>query len=398
MSLLYDDILHEWEQEYAAILHWWASYLPDQQHGFHGEVNLNNEPVPDADRGLVLYSRILWTFSTAIQNGYKDPFTALAADAFQYLRNCFQDTIHGGYYWSVTAKGVPNETHKQLYGQAFALYAFAAYHAATGNKEVLVAAIDLFKLLEMHGLDPVSEGYWEARTASWQPLPGNRLSDKDPVVDKSMNTHLHILEAYTSLYAVWPDPDLQQSIRSLLRIFQTHIIDPFSNSLHVYLAADWKPLSTHRSFGHDIEASWLLYEAATVLNDPLVVKQQAACSVQMARAAIIGLDADGGMWNEFDPRTNHVDREKHWWPQAECIPGFLNAYQISGDTSFLNHALDAWNFIKNSIRHPTGEWIWGLDQQGAWIPESKAGFWKCPYHNSRAMMEGIHRLKLIVEK
>jgi cellobiose epimerase len=398
MSGPHDDILREWEQEYAAILNWWATYMPDQQHGFHGEVNLNNEPVPDANRGLVLYSRILWTFSTAIRNGYKEPFTALSADAFQYLRNFFQDTTQGGYYWSVTAKGEPHETHKQLYGQAFALYAFAAYYTATGNKDALAAAIELFWLLEKHGHDPVYGGYGEARTASWKPLPGNRLSEKDPVVDKSMNTHLHILEAYTTLYVVWQDPDLEQAIRSLLHLFQTHIIDSYSNSLQVYLAADWTPISTHRSFGHDIEASWLLFEAASVLKDLSVLEKQAVCSLQMVRSAISGLDSDGGMCNEFDPRTHHLDREKHWWPQAECIPGFLNAYQISGETAFLHHALNAWTFIKNSIRHTTGEWIWGLDQQGAWIPESKAGFWKCPYHNSRALMEGIHRLKLIVEK
>jgi mannobiose 2-epimerase len=385
-------IVQEWKDEYTSILQWWSTYLPDKSNGFHGEITLHNKPVDSAIRGLVLYSRILWTFSNATLNGYGKPYAELSTNAFHYLQTYFHDKLHGGYYWSVSAAGIPVESHKQLYGQAFVLYAFAAYYKATGDQEVLDAAKDIFNLLEKYGKDPVYGGYWEARGPEWQPV-SKRLSEKDPVVDKSMNTHLHILEAYAFLYTIWPDEKLGYAIKSLLEVFTTKIIDPQDYHLHTYFNASWQSQSTRRSFGHDIEASWLLYEAAQVLQDPIDLNNNMAhISVRMASSAISGIDTDGGMLNEFDFQTRHMNREKHWWPQAECIPGFLNAYAISNDSVYLDHALNAWSFIKSSMRHTSGEWIWGLDKWGEVLPESKAGFWKCPYHNSRACLEGIQRL------
>ena len=382
----------EAEQELLEILDWWCLNARSKQGGFHGEVDLLNQPDPTAKRGLVLYARILWTYSAAIRFCPTPENVEMAAEAYAYLIKYFYDAKHGGFYWSLHADGSVAEDHKQLYGQAFALYAFSEYYAATGNKEALDRALELFTLIEAHGADRTHGGYWEACDRNWCRLMNNQLSEKDLAADKSMNTHLHLLEAYTRLSACTENTNVHSALDHLHQLYVDNIIDPSSFSQFLYFSADWSPLSNVRSYGHDVEASWLLFEAVIQFNDAIKMQQMAERSIQMIHAASVALDSDGGLFYEFDPSTGHLNREKHWWPQAEALVGYLNAFQITGDDKYVSNALAVWSYITHQLKHPQGEWVWGRDAEGAVMGNIKTGFWKCPYHNARACLETIHRL------
>ena len=233
----------------------------------------------------------------------------------------------------------------------------------------------------------------------WAPLTDLRLSDKDANEKKTMNTHLHVLEAYTNLYRHWPDAHLQTQIRELLAVFQTHLLHPDTRHLHLFLDEHWQPKSTAVSFGHDIEAAWLLLEAAGVLGDEDAIAQFRQVAVDMAASAATGLDASGGLNYEYDPAHQHWNREKHWWVQAEAMVGFLNAYQLSGQRQFYEQFAGVWEFTQRRLLdYARGEWHWGVTEAGTRMAgEDKAGFWKCPYHNSRACLEILGRLSHLPE-
>ena len=235
-------------------------------------------------------------------------------------------------------------------------------------------------------------GYFEAFTRTWAPIADLRLSEKDANEKKTMNTHLHILEAYTNLYRIAPETGIRQSIVRLLIDFDSHIINKKDNHLHLFMDEDWKVKSSAISFGHDIEAAWLLLEAAEITGDEKWIQKMKANAVKMTDAAMEGLDIDGGLWHETD--SDHLLKEKHWWPQAEAMVGFVNAWQITRDESYLQQALRTWEFIKQYIiDNDKGEWLWGVrSDYSAITEEDKVGLWKCPYHNGRACLEVIRRL------
>jgi mannobiose 2-epimerase len=291
--------------------------------------------------------------------------------------------VHGGFYWSVTAKGEMLDGKKQIYGQAFAIYGLAEYHKATGDESALDLAKSTFNLIEKYSFDTVNLGYIEAYDQAWQSLQNLRLSDKDLNADKSMNTHLHIIEAYANLYAVWKDERLAKAIRELLSVFKKFIITD-THHLSLFFTANWQRLSTVVSYGHDIEAAWLLLECAESLSDETVIDIFKKIAIELTVAAAEGIDQDGGMFDE---------NEKHWWPQAEAMVGFFNAYQIDRNANYLSQALKSWSFIKTYLKdHANGEWYWGIYPDGTLMDKNKAGFWKCPYHNARACMEIFKRI------
>jgi mannobiose 2-epimerase len=260
-------------------------------------------------------------------------------------------------------------------------------------------AVMLFALIEHYGYDKAYEGYFEAFTREWEQLGDQRLSAKDANEKKTMNTHLHILEAYTNLYRIWPDDSLRRQITRLINVFLDHIIHPQTNHLQLFFDEQWNSKSTVISFGHDIEASWLLAEAADIVSDQeLIIRAKKRCLL-MAYAAARGLDEDGGLLYEQDGGTGQWVREKHWWPQAEAMVGFFHGWQVSGDHSLLDNILRNWTFIKDHlIDRQYGEWYWGViiesSDKGNTIMswEDKAGLWKCPYHNGRACMELMRRI------
>lgn len=361
--------------------------------------SLTNDLVADltVERGALLTSRILWAYAAAYRQ-YRDPIYLTMADrAYRDLTNHFHDAEHGGFYWSIAANGTVLRDRKQIYGQVFAIYALSEYHAANGRREPLDQAIAVFQRIEKHCRENQFGGYLEAFARDWQPIADMQLSAVDQNEPKSQNTHLHVLEAYTNLLRVWPDPGLHNALRELLEIMLTRIVDPRTNHLRLFFAKDWTVRSDKISYGHDIEASWLFTEVTNVLRDVELTERTHALAVKIADATLAeGIDTDGGVFNEGGP-SGITNANKEWWPQAEAVVGFLNAYQISGETRFFHAALRSWDFIeKHLIDLKHGEWFRGVTRDGRVLAsELKVGFWKCPYHNGRAGLESVRRLRAI---
>ena len=383
----------ELNHELGSILRFWMRAMPDEQRGgFLGRIDAANTPHPDAPKGLVLNCRILWTFSAAWRQTGIWILRPIAARAYEYINSYFIDRESDGFFWSLHPSGQPLITRKQVYGQAFALYAISEYYRATGDPAALDQAIALYRLIEKHAADPADQGYFEAFSRDWSPLEDLRLSEKDANEQKTTNTNLHVLEAYANLYHAWPDAILRRRIILLLGVFTRHIVDASTGHLGLFFTADWQPRSTLISYGHDIEAAWLLYTAALAIEDDSWIQQTKTLAIKLASAAVEGLDKDGGLW--YEKEKGQLIREKHWWPQAEAMVGFLYAWRISGDRHWLKRSVAAWDFVKKYLRDPHGnEWYWGVQPDHSPMPgQDKAGFWKCPYHNSRACLEIIRAL------
>jgi cellobiose epimerase len=384
------------KQELSAILNYWSQFSVDEQYGgFHGQIDNDNIVTSQQPKGSVLNARILWSFSAAYNCNPEPAYLELAKRSFEYIANHFIDKEFGGVYWSVDYLGNPLDTKKQIYALAFTIYGLTEYVKACKDERALNYAIALYQAIEQYSFDPVNGGYLEALSRDWKDAGDLRLSDKDANEKKTMNTHLHILEAYGNLYKVWPDSNLSEQIRNLLTIFSEHIVDQETYHLILFFDESWNAKSNIVSFGHDIEASWLLLEAAEALGDEDLIQTFKDLALKMAIASAEGLDEDGGM--NYERQLNHWNKEKHWWVQAEAMVGFLNAFQITGERRFYDRFLSCWNFTqKHIIDHKNGEWFWGVEDDYSVMPgEDKAGFWKCPYHNSRACMEVLNRLNSI---
>lgn len=396
-----EQLLHfrlQLENELVSILDWWMKYMPSpDDSGFHGGISDQMKVLDDEPRGLVLNSRILWTFSAAYAHRSDPKYLVMADRAFHYLLQYFTDPEYGGMYWSVNKAGQPLDNKKQVYGIAFSIYGFSEYYRASQNPAALDNAKALFFLLEKYSYDPVNGGYIEALSRDWQPVEDLRLSDKDANEKKSMNTHLHVLEAYSCLYSVWPDKTLQEAIVKLLHVFRSRIIDPRHHRQQLFFSETWEPRSPIVSFGHDIEAAWLLQEASVHSGDAALTGYYKENAVSMAISALQGADTDGGIWYEYNSTTTAYNYEKHWWPQAEAMVGFFNAWQISGDEAWLWRAKQSWDFVREHILNKEhGEWRWGINEQGKPMEKENAGFWKCPYHNGRACMEISKRISILL--
>lgn len=382
--------------ELVALLSWWINNMPDHKFGgFYGRVNNDNIPDFSAPKGIVLNSRILWTFSAASQYSDNEQCLEIATRAFNYISTHFIDQEYGGVFWSVDQKGKMLDGKKQIYGLAFCMYGLAEYYKVTSNEAALQLAKNLFANIEKFSFDKINGGYTEAFTRQWQPIDDLRLSDKDSNEKKTMNTHLHIIEAYANLYQIWPEIFLREKINNLLTIFQKYFINKNNHHLNLFLTEDWEIKSSVQSFGHDVEASWLLYECAEISGNELYVDQYKKVALQLADTAAAAVDTDGGMWYEYDPEIDRWIKEKHSWPQAEAMVGFFNAYQLSGEEKYLQLSLDSWKFVKEHLKdNKKGEWFWGLKEDYSIIQKDKGGFWKCPYHNGRACMELMKRISL----
>lgn len=383
------------------ILPFWIEHVVDPQNGaFYGA--LTNDLVLDrtAERGALLTSRILWTFSAAHRRYGDASYRKMADRAYADLIDRFHDREHGGFYWSIDAAGKVLRDRKQVYGQAFAIYALTEYHRATGQRTPLDQAIDLYRLLETHARETRHGGYLEAFARDWSPIADMRLSVVDQNDPKSQNTHLHVMEAYTNLLRVWSDPGIRRAQLALVDTMLTRIVNPKTAHLGLFFADDWSARSEKISYGHDIEAAWLLTEAAGVLNDPALTARVHPLAVKIANVTLAeGVDADGGIYNEGDPH-GLTNTNKEWWPQAEAVVGFLNAYQLGGDARHLEAALHTWDFIETQlIDHTRGEWLRGVTRDGRVLADQlKVSFWKCPYHNGRTGLEATARLQAIIEK
>lgn len=385
----------------ANILSFWQERMVDnQQGGFYGRIDGYNVLHPDAEKGAVLNARILWTFSAAARVLNNTPYRILAARAYDYLMQRFMDREQGGVYWSLNADGTPLDTKKQTYAIAFAIYGLAEYVRLTNNQEALNAAIRLFEDLEAHAykwdnekMSKCKNGYVEALTRDWQPIADMRLSEKDENGVFTMNTHLHVLEAYTNLYRVLKNvqrDDVQgtkeritKQLRTLIDIFANRIFDPATGHLMLFFDEKWQPSNTHTSPGHDIEAAWLLHEALEVFGDEELLNQTLPVIHSLAQAA-----------------EEDIMDEKEWWCYAEAVVGYIDQWKLYQEEKPIESNINlelaetAFHYIQTHLMdRENGEWFWTILPDGT--PDrthDKAGFWKCPYHNSRMCIEIIERL------
>ena len=405
------------------ILRFWLDRMVDREHGgFYGRIDGKGMLRPEAEKGAILNARILWTFSAAYRVLGNPEYLDASRRAYDYLINHFIDKEYGGVYWSVDFLGNPLDTKKQFYAIGFALYGLTEYVRATGDREALDYALQLYECIEEHALDRQYNGYIEACTREWDEITDMRLSDFDANFPKSQNTHLHIIEPYTNLLRCLKElhaaetcdyvpvlgsvlpvgisvpietiHDTEASLRNLIAIFTDKILNPETHHLDLFFEMDWTRGAGHlESYGHDIECSWLMHEAALVLGDKEVLAKVEPIVRMVAKASEKGLRPDGSMIHEANLTTNHVDDDLHWWVQAENVVGWFNLYQYFGDEEALEKAVRCWEYIKKElIDWDNGEWFWSRHPDGSLnTVDDKAGFWKCPYHNSRMCLEILER-------
>lgn len=376
------------------ILSYWIDHVVDKENGgFYGRIDGDDQIHAQAEKGAVMNARILWAFSAAYRVLRNPVYLEVATRAKDYFLAHFVDKENGGVYWSVDYQGNPLDTKKQTYAIGFAIYGFSEYARATGDAEALEMAKRLYHDIETHAYDSENQGYIEALTCDWQPIADMRLSDKDENGSRTMNTHLHIIEPYTNLYRVWKDAALEKSIRNLLDIFTDKLLNPETHHLDLFFDDKWQGKRNVESYGHDIEASWLLHETALVLDDKTVLQKMEQVIRRIADAADEGLRPDGSMVYEHWKDTDEYDLQRQWWVQCENIIGHIDLYQYFGYEDSLEKAIQCWNFVqKNLIDAKNGEWHWAvLDDGTINLKDDKAGFWKCPYHNSRMCLELIER-------
>ena len=386
------EMLHELE---GNILAFWRDKMTDQVHGgFLGRIDGNGVAHPEAEKGAMLNACILWAFSAAYRVTRTQEWLSTATRAKDYFVSHFIDKECGGVYWSLNPDGTPKDTKKQTQAIGFAIYGLSEYTRATGDQDTLALALSLYHDIEDHAYDPENNGYIETLTRDWKPIGDMRLSDKDENASRTMNTHLHIIESYTNLLRCLNEQDddndeLRSSVVNLLHIFTDIIINRQTGHLDLFFNDRWEGKRNVESFGHDIEAAWLLHEAALVLGDvdiDDVVRR-------MAKAADEGVQPDGSMVYEHWKDTGRTDTQRQWWTLCENVIGHLDLYQYYGDRDALGVALNCWDFIKRRIvDHEQGEWLWSVDAEGR--PnrkDDKAGFWKGPYHNSRLCLEVLER-------
>jgi mannobiose 2-epimerase len=387
------------DQLFGHILPFWTGPALDHEQG-GWMACLSNDLKPDRaqPKGLIVNSRILWTFSAVHQTRPDPLFRQMADRAFDYVMNRFWDAQYGGAFWRLDDCGNMIDDSKKIYGQAFYIYALSEYCRAFGAPAALARARELFELIERHAHDPKHGGYLEVRRRDWSEAdPDARLSDKDMNEKKSMNNHLHVLEAYTNLYRVWKEPRVEQRLRELILLFEQRILDPRTLHFHHFFDEEWRVRSESYTFGHDIEGTWLLCEAAEPLGDATVLKRMQTVALPMAAVTLKeGVAADGALRYE-GKGGKIIDPGKECWPQAEAVIGFLNAFQISGDETYFKASLRAYDFIEQHlVDRLHGEWFWRINEDGRPDPKlPKVSEWKGPYHGSRMCLETMHRLHTI---
>ncbi len=277
------------------ILPYWLSKMTAPEGGYYGRRDGNDMLHADEPRGAILNARILWTLSAAARFTGDPQYAEAAARQMRYVADTFIDREYGGVFWAVNPDGTPSADKKQFYAIAFTIYGLAEYVRLCGDKEALELAVELFRCIEKHSRDNVRGGYFEASARDWSPLADVRLSDKDENASKTMNTHLHILEGYANLLRVWPTEECREATASLLRLFNDVIVDSQTHNLGLFFDDDFRRLDAEISYGHDIEASWLMFEAAEVIGDAALLAKTADVTRHVALAALRGRCYDGSM-------------------------------------------------------------------------------------------------------
>ena len=384
------------EHLFGHILPFWCGpALDHDQGGWMAWLSNDLKPDRTQPKGLIVNARILWAFAAVHQAKPDALYRQMAERAFDYVINRFWDAKHGGAFWRLDDAGKVLDDSKKIYGQAFCIYALTEFHRAFKSGGALHLARALFERIERHAHDVEFGGYVEVCRRDWSEAgPDARLSDQDMNEKKSMNNHLHVLEAYTNLYRETQNPTVEQRLHELIQIFLERILDARSNHLHHFFDEQWHVRSDTYTFGHDIEASWLLCEAAEVLDDPPLLQRVRKVALALSETVLTeGMLADGGLGYEGQA-GKIIDAGRECWPQAEAMVGFLNAFQLSAEAKYLVAAARVWDYADhNLVDRVHGEWFWRINEDGR--PDGKLpkiSEWKGPYHVSRACLEAMRRL------
>ncbi len=385
------NLAHEVRRELTdRIIPFWKRFRDDEHGGYYGYMDFDLKVDKEYEKGCILNSRILWFFANAYMTLKDKSLLAEAAHAYSFMRDCCEDKEYGGVFWSVTYDGLPLDTTKHIYNQAFAIYALSSYYAASNDSSALEFAMSLFEKIETIGTD--SYGYLESFNRKWELEDNDKLSENGLLADKTMNTLLHVLEAYTELYRVNKDEKVRSALVKILDAFRNQVYNEKTNRLEVFFDEKMNTISDLYSYGHDIEASWLLDRAATVLSDDKIKADTNAYTNKLVAEVYNEALADGAMNNECFKGV--VDTTRVWWVQAEAMVGFYNCYEKTGEEKYKDITEQLWDYIKNYIidKREGSEWFWDLDKDNN--PISRKPIvepWKCPYHNGRMCMEIIRR-------
>jgi cellobiose epimerase len=331
----------------TSLIPFWLAHSQDPAgSGFVGELTNDLRVIQDARKGLILNARLLWAFSAAARFTGDPECRRMADYAFTQLRDTFWDQQFGGAYWELTSDAKPADTCKKTYGQGFLIYAMSEYYLLTQSVEAMELARQTFRLIETHAWNADSKGYLEVFDRDWRVSDSQQLSAVDLSAPVSMNAQLHILEAYLNLYPIWKDDLLGRQLKGLIELFRDKILDAQTMHFRLFFDLSWRSQSTHISYGHDIEGSWLLCRAAEALGDRALQDEMDKLAVRIAETTLAeGLGCEHGLIYESDG-MGHKRFEYEWWCQAEAAVGFLNAFQLSGRPEYLEAAEKFWQFIE----------------------------------------------------
>jgi mannobiose 2-epimerase len=372
------------------IIPFWQSLKDDEFGGYYGYMGFNLNVNREAQKGCILNSRILWFFSACYNVLKNEKCKELAFHAFEFLKNKFWDKEYEGLFWNVSHKGVPVDMTKHVYVHAFGIYGLSEYYEASGDKEALQMAKKLFEILETKCKR--ENGYTEQFERNWQEKENRFLSENGVIASKTMNTHLHVLESYTNLYKVLRTKDVYEALEWIVRLFVDKIYKKGTGHFKVFCDDNWNELIKAVSYGHDIEASWLLDEAARYLKDEKLKEEVEKLTLEVAQVTLKEAFDGQSLINEMV--EDRVDRSKIWWVEAETVVGFFNAYQKSKEEKFLDAAIKTWKFIEEHLvdRRKNSEWLWKVSEDLKALDMPIVEPWKCPYHNGRMCLEIIKRV------
>lgn len=377
------------------IIPFWNGLRDDKNGGFKGFMDSGLNIDEKGEKGVILHSRILWFYSNAYMELKDAALLDNARHAYEFLTEHCLDKEYGGVYWSVNYDGSVKEDIKHTYCQAFFIYALASYYRASGDKNALKLAYEVFELVEKYATDDVA--YLEKLSRDWKTeLANDELSENGLMADKTMNTVLHLMEAYTELYLADRGPRVLERLKFQLDVTYNKIFDKRGNKLLVFFDKELNVIGNVHSYGHDIEATWLIDRACEVIGDEALTEKFAAMNGAIVRnIAETAYDKpSGSLLNESD--NGVVNTWRIWWVQAESVVGFLNAWQRGyGGEEYREIAENIWRYIRESIvdKREGGEWFSQVDAEGNYAKfKPTVDPWKCPYHNGRMCLEAIKRL------
>lgn len=376
----------------SAVIPFWKRLRDDEFGGYYGYMDYDLKVDKKAEKGCILNSRILWFFSNAYTLLKDESLLAEADHGYEFLKEHCVDSENGGIYWSMNYDGTPKDTTKHTYNQAFCIYALSSYYEASGKSEALELAKELFHLIEKQCMD--EQGYLEAFTRDFKPESNEKLSENGVLAEKTMNTLLHVFEAYTELYRVAPDDEVKERLKWIMDVFADKVFNPDRKRQEVFFDKDYNSIIDLHSYGHDIETAWLIDRGVDVLGDENYRTKMTAIT-KILTQNIYETAFDGhSLANECEKGV--VDSNRVWWVQAETVVGFINGYEHDRTrTDYMQAAESVWQFIKDYLidKREGSEWFWLLRQDGTPV-EGKPIVepWKCPYHNGRMCFEVIRRL------